>query len=501
MNRRSFSDIMLVVVLVLTSAHILAVSMSDYYGYLNPDSTRYMSVAENLASGYGFTLVDYFTPGGRSYFTMQPVGYPALLFALKAILPGVSLFLVSKLLNILCVALILLCFRLISREKAYLYAMLLFGMEYLELFSYSLTETPFIALLLVFVLLIRRLLGSELYGILTTAAIGLTLIGLFLLRYIGLFAAGAVIVFAIAEYKRGHKKHAAALASAAGVAIVFAAMYFLNNYMRTSTLTGNHVPAPEAIPALLLRLATAQLYEMNLFVSYGASFKRTLIFAITMVLEIAVAWWFIRRWGIGTKKAAPGTSAGAELWRIGVMTAGVYWFSLFFLRLSVHFDVFYFRTLAPATFLLFVALVNYIETRFDDNAVRDFAKLWTAGLACSFILGSPLYLFDVIVIDKTKPYSVHEARFKEKYAAVPEGSMVGLADDFIRFLRPDCQPVYPLNPDYNDEEFAAFTERIMRTDAPSVYLEILPVDKYKKWNRTVEEFLTDNKEKDFVRLR
>ena len=68
------------IIFLLTTTNIIVLSYNTANGYISPDSSNYLRLAEQILSGYG----SFVPSNGKQGFTeilfvMWPVGYPALI--------------------------------------------------------------------------------------------------------------------------------------------------------------------------------------------------------------------------------------------------------------------------------------------------------------------------------------------------------------------------------------------------------------------------------------
>src|SRR5262245_1575342 len=92
---------MAVAIGLASCALILGKSFLSADGYLSPDSTDYLKLAENILAGNGLRVTDSGRfPADMRLFSIWPVGYPVLISATAGLL-DVPAFLASKLLNAL----------------------------------------------------------------------------------------------------------------------------------------------------------------------------------------------------------------------------------------------------------------------------------------------------------------------------------------------------------------------------------------------------------------
>lgn len=132
----------LIIVFILIGGGVLLKSYFDNTGYISNDSSNYLSIAQSLINGNGFYCSSLYYPENR-FFACWPVGYPLLIYFVST-LTGFSVFWGSKIVNILLIAIILIMFKKLFNKNAYLYGFILCFASFIEIFSYTFSETAFI---------------------------------------------------------------------------------------------------------------------------------------------------------------------------------------------------------------------------------------------------------------------------------------------------------------------------------------------------------------------
>jgi len=112
-------DWYLLIIFIMMAVAIVVKSYFHLDGYLSPDSTNYLKLAQNLLEGNGYYVSAYGSTGqDREFFAAWPVGYSTIIFVV-AKLTGLSVFWASKFLNILLIGIILGIFRNLFKHNAY----------------------------------------------------------------------------------------------------------------------------------------------------------------------------------------------------------------------------------------------------------------------------------------------------------------------------------------------------------------------------------------------
>jgi hypothetical protein len=236
--------------LLISITVALKITANSAY-FLTPDSHHYLYAAENLLNGKGY----YINFQGENVFcAIWPVGY-SLLIATVAFLTKLSPEISSKIVNLLAVAGMLWLIWVRFKEKSWVVSMLLLSSTFLQIYSNTWSETLFLFCVLGFVLYVEKTNSHTLYwGIFA-----------FLTRY-----AGAFLLIPLLLKKQW---------KTVSVFVVIMAIYLLNNYFFTHTLTGIRGYAP------------TEPFEIRLF----NGFKD---------LGQEIAFWGVRDWDLKTGNEA-----------------------------------------------------------------------------------------------------------------------------------------------------------------------------------------------------
>lgn len=339
---------------VIAAVLVLGKGLGDADGYLTRDSSSYLELAENLIAGNGVTVLN--TGAGvaaSERFATWPIGYPGFI-ALVSGITGVSTFLASKLINIgFLVLAVLAVVRGFGRDGPILALLLLTGGT-LEIFAFSWSEAPFIALMVLFALALARVMPSgaplkagQLFWLCLLA------FALFLTRYIGLFALAPLLVVALLKLRNHDLRPALLLAGTAGVAGALALAYLLYNSAATGHATG--IPRPAAMEThadLLSALGIALVRELVLPIPYwvATDIKHNAILGLVLIFILALTVLAAR---MPSEDPAPATRARAQAF---LLVGGFYLASMIALRWISFFDPFGYRLLGPGTVIVLIGI-------------------------------------------------------------------------------------------------------------------------------------------------
>lgn len=425
------------------SVFILLVSYFNSDGYLSPDSTNYLSVAQNLINGNGYII-----PSDRIQpFAVWPVGYPTLI-AIIAFVTGLTVFWASKLLNIILIVSIFLLLRKYYKENAYLVAMIFTWGSYITLYFYTWSETVFILSLILVSISIYEFIKTDKPTLLNYVFILLSTLLLFFSRYIGVFGFGLVGLLGV--YYFFNKKFLISLRlvliSVIGLGIMGYILYI--NYTLTGYPTGMpRIKSPETNIELLLSLIKAFFYEFTLPVHSGG-FKALLIFGFQITILIMG----YKLYGLKINKA---NSNNYRLEIIFSIIGIVYLFFIILMRWLSQFDEFSFRLLGPGTILLYIAFFGFLikQKVFNEN---KWLKQYVFLFSIMSLLINGVYI-TVKHYYKNGSYYENMDKLIFEIKEIPVNSSIIFPDKHLKYLRLDLsfytpyyKPYYEIQETWNN---------------------------------------------------
>jgi len=402
-------------------------------GYLSPDSTRYLALAQNLIEGNGFSVSSVSLDGNdREYFAIWPLGYPVLI-AMLAKVSGLSVFISSKIINLIFIALSLWIIRKMFKVDSHVFGcVLLFG-AFLQLFSHSWSEVPFIFGLL----WLCFSLNGYLNGTLKYSLIHLLFAGvlIFLSRYIGAFSFVVVGLVALWQLKQRRLANFVHLSLVSLVGFIFVVSYLYNNVLETGWVTGKQrIPSFET--NLQLAVMVVKAFSQELVVLSGHN-KTTFFWMLVIQMSvIAVVWFNIKpstilsnnNYSVDEKK---GRNLQFVLFLVGV----TYLVAIVLSRWFTQFDYLNYRLLAPGTLLLLLAMILKIQR---SNSVLLYLRVRRIVFLLAFIsviINSLMPLVKYQVESKSLSYQQNILEIEENYKSIPNESIVVFADNHIRYIR------------------------------------------------------------------
>jgi len=359
----STPDLKLIILFVIITASIFLRVSIERTGYRSPDSTDFLEVSHNIINRKGFY---YYTSSpstsslseNLSYFAIWPLGYP-LLIAGFSLLFSTSVFWASKLVNIFFLGLCFLLFRKINRENAYLLSLAMCSFTFLEVFSYTWSEAPFIFGILWFVYLLYYYL-QNVNNLKYLLLLFSSCLFLFFIRYIGGFS--FIVLGGICAWFMLQKKYKPAfeLLSIIILLNIIAGLYFYNNYLQTGYLTGGE--------RLFLDRESWGIFIWYLFVGlfneffiirnyYWREGSPDILFWVTSIFQMLLIVFIYFKY---FKEQITTINQENNLATLYLVIGFIYLITLICIRLFSPFDPFDYRLLSPFSICIYTAFFLYI---------------------------------------------------------------------------------------------------------------------------------------------
>lgn len=336
---------------------VLGVFTNAYFypnGYLTPDSVDYLRLAKSLLEGKGFDT--HLSLGGENnsdFFTTWPVGYP-ILIAIVAFITNLKVFWASKILSIIALTGILVIFYKLFKEYAWIYALILLNASFLEIFSYTWSEVPFLFGLVLFLYGFNKYFNNQNWGLLL---IIISILLLFLTRYIGGFGFIVIGIYLLYLFKN-NKKIDYYLFSFTFLIGLICCLYLYHNYLEVGYFSGTSRPDPDQtffsiFKKLSLPLITEICFPVTKKFGWLSVKIIMILFQIVILILIASKWFksycFIKK-----------NNQIKKIWPISFLSAFVYLFVLIVAGFTITRDPFNFRYLSPLTLLLLIGTLNWL---------------------------------------------------------------------------------------------------------------------------------------------
>jgi hypothetical protein len=490
-NRTSESNLKLILVFLIIVLSISIKVVFNESGYLSNDSTNYLFLAENIVNGHGYyTHSESGGDGERELFSSWPIGYSTIISTV-AIVTGLSVFVSSKVINIVFIGLMLLLFKKISPANAWVYALIFLFSSYLEIYSFTWSEAGFIFGLVLFSYYLYKFINNNTNLYFLTFMLLLSVLFLFLIRYIGAFTIGVfgITWIYLLIYKRDNKKKivATSLLIVLNITIVVSYLYF--NYIETGLTSGRpRVLAPESNYLLFVTLVKALLAEVSIITYHS----RASFLIPTLLFQFLLIYFYLYKY---KKKRAfsRSISTSIDFYKILILVGVSYLVCIVTIRWFFYFNEYSFRLLGPGSFLLFMALINYFENVSSEEIFEIVKKNIAIFAAISFLLYVPV-----------KTYSRYEHSYQEtldilnlKYEKIPAGSILAFeTNKHLKYFKKNIIIKRPLFKETVEE----FFERVNPEKNKRVFIEISKRKDILKYDKSIQDLFFNKSHGDIIEI-
>lgn len=402
--------------------------------YITSDSAGYLREATNLVAGEGFAYDGL--AGYQSWFANWPILYPAMI-ALVMLVTHTNAYLASKLLTMLIIALLLLVLRLYFKKDAWVYALCLTNIGFVNLTYYTWSEIPFMLFMLCFGLVLAEILRREKPSARLYVFLGISGFLCFLTRYFGLYlwiVVGAYLLVLLLQYRQTKNKiiwkKGICLLGTACVSGMLSMAYLLVNRQRNGRVTGvsrglwwddYQILTNDLIETLLkefFHIFSLQIPQVIDDLSYPLKVWFLLVLLLGLI-------WFVKR------NCRPFTTESV------LLTLGAFYYVIFIgIRYVSSMDTFYFRFFEPASFLISIGLFGLLLPYLRGK--KAFGYLAGAVTAILVLVGAAYIGTDSLAV-KNSYYENLTAAWDNAYKEIPDKSVVIFSDMDFRasYYRPD----------------------------------------------------------------
>lgn len=387
--------------------------------YISADSTGYMREAINLVNGNGFQYDGL--AGYRSWFANWPILYPVMI-AFVMLVTKANAYLASKLVAMLIVGSMLIILRICFKKDAWVYALCLTNIGFLNLCYYTWSEIPFMLFQLGFALVLAKILQKEEPAGRWYVLLGTMGLCCFLTRYYGIYVWIVTGLYILALFVAFRKKKNKALlnksvkltttAFASGVlSLAYLMMNKLMNGMasgvsRTMWWDDYRALTDDLIESLLTEFFNIfSLQIPELLENFPFNLK---VFAVLIIL-IGLGWFVAKNCRHFTRES------------VLITMAVIYYLVFICIRYVSSMDSFYFRFFEPATFLLCMGVIGLLLPYLrGKRAFRYFG-----GTVTALVILAVVSVWENGGLDDSDSY--YEAVTKQweaAYAEIPEKSVI-----------------------------------------------------------------------------
>ena len=426
------------VVFVILYAAILMHEAYFQDFYISHDSANYLREANALRSGYGFNVDG--AAGGYKHFAAWPVGYPALIALTSAVFRISDLYLASKVLSILAVALVIAIAAVRWKERVVLCSLFFFNPGVFQLFLYTWSESVFSVLLFCFCVCAYDSIRKP-EKVMPYVLMFVTSFTAFTVRYFGaVCVVFAGMIFALRLYRLVFRKEknvkksfilSFATCMVSGISVL---LYLEYNKKMCGYGTGiAREEFNESYSVLLKQLVRALGTEFkNLFFLsdtipfqyLGGAVGTMCLLAITVLAMI-----------FAVKK---------KRWEALVLLSFAVLYDAMFIviRFFSTMDIFYYRFFAPVAGIYFTGLVLLTNDMAWEKIRQKKAVAYIPALAAVFMLLSTGNLaVQHLSVYQTSKYEEEKAAWLAKFENVPANSLYLYAQEdpeyLMLYFRPD----------------------------------------------------------------
>lgn len=376
----------------LTMAGLTALVLLNPTHFTSVDSGYYLQSAANLLSGRGYVVGE---DGRWVWNGTFPIGYPALI-ALSSGLTGLPVLWASKLVNGTAVVLSTgLWLRRVGPGRTIWLLSIWWIGGFLRILAYTWSETLFLVLLAEWVWGLNGILKSP--TLRWAVRLALLSFGLFLVRYVGGYVVGVMMLLSVAIYLMPHRvrsllwvavrpETAGSLLGVSGISLAGMGMYGWLTYQFSGSLYGGERLLPTesagALTALFAQSISNELLLIRDFLPTGSNGLAWAGAAIQLI------WLFLLHRQLRRQPSIPAQLPNSlpiiTLVRLLVLVGGTYVLVLFGLRVVSPFCGPNARLMAPATFCLLMAALLWMGTT-DEAWQRRLRPYWLGLLICSWL--------------------------------------------------------------------------------------------------------------------
>ncbi len=497
-----FTIILLVGLYTVLSFLIIGKTYCDKHGYLSPDAASYLALADNIVDGKGFYVRDYLDQDGFTYASKWPVGYACLISGAIAS-SNLSSRWASKLVNLLLIALSFLLLYCLFKQDAWLYALLFFNGALLELHTHTWSEVPFIFGLLWYAFAMYKWDSSnKKRWLLHLTAAG---IWLFLSRYIGAFIVITTVAFVAFYVEKKQYKKASYLLGVATIISLFVIAYLHNNNLHTSYGTGmmRH-NAHESSFILLKYLFGNQIFEFN-FVAINDDQFWIFIGTSFLQLLLVVPLIILLKQHFASIKMVVLKALQNKIVLIFLVVGSSYWLAIVGLRWFKLFAMFSYRTLSPATFMFYIALLTALLSLNIKEVMRPYLSVTLSILASiSIVVNGP---------DWNNPlkYNTYISQVTARYTPLPTHSLIAFGNYHIKYLFPHFSETLPQylaayheseSPTLKQEKMNDFLVRLQASNAQHIFIAVDErLKPFHQYHESIYTFMKTHKGEGFYQVK
>jgi len=316
---------------------------------------------------------------------------------------------------------------------------------------------------------------------------------LFMSRYIGAFSFGLIGLLGL--YYGVVKKEKLKSITLIGIAVInigIMVVYLYHNYIETGFPTGmQRTPSPETNLQLLIMLIKALIAESVISI-HRYSTQAVVLFIVQIFLFGFLIWKYSKNKIIKDNNQINGLMMLSYVFGAVGLT---YLFFIILFRWITHFDDYTFRLLGPGSFLIFIALLNFLQQKYSTRFFDKAKYVLIAFGLFSYLLFVP---YRTWILHQAKPtYSQTIQALEKKYSTINIDSIVVYAPKGIQYLYPNIETRSP----YSEEKWVDFLYRIDPDEKKTIYLFVPKKDlSSEKYDQSVVDFVRKYNEGTLVKI-
>ena len=357
---KKLSVVMYVMPLLFWLGFCLFIYERSYVTYLNisPDSSNYMREALNLLSGNGMNSDGL--AGGYHWFATWPVGYPAVLAAVAALLHTENIYFCSRIVSCLSMGLILVMFILRYGRRSWMYAFALLNIGFLWCMGYAWSETLFYPFLVLFAFCCVKIYEKEKISLFYYILLTVSMCAAFLSRYIGavtVLYSGLFTVYLLVHCLKSGERRKLDIYRIMGMvasclcSVIFIVWYLWRNIQNNGYATGSPRSFTDNYISLTKGLFIAFVWEFIM---------------ILPILIVCLKYWGEREINLRKDVCSIITSCSIDA-KIFLTLGFLYYVSFIIIRFRSTMDGFGTRFFSPGTLLLSIGVLSCITKDIDEK--------------------------------------------------------------------------------------------------------------------------------------
>ncbi|MEE2701910.1 MAG: hypothetical protein VYB18_02610 [Thermodesulfobacteriota bacterium] len=413
---------------------IISNSYFDTNGFLTSDSTHFLKLAQSLRDKNGLDIYSWTNSGDKQFFSTWPIGYPTLIYLVSNI-SQLDVFWSSKMANIICAILIIFSVRRYLKVGFSIIGIIFLSGSFLNIFSYTSTETLFALGLVLYILRVCELENNQSKKNLLYVCLAFVLT--FTSRYIGayLLIFNLLLILRVFRDQQRYSKYLLVL-------LIFSSLYVLGyllmNKIASGYITYSHAYMTyESWQTISVQFIKKIFEEMNLVMASVRFGENSIVATISSILSLYLAYLLFAY--LSKKKTLDSTLNNIAN---NFLYSGFLYLAIVFVwRLIIWFSPFSYRILFPSTLLIALGLLFKLLSK-NDTSSQEFKKIYLALCAIAIFSFSFNIVYKQFSFEGVN-YNQKVEEIAKKYREIKPGSVVIFGERHLDYLRQDIIPIKP----------------------------------------------------------